>query len=178
MKQTKILAMLLALVMLFTFAACAKEEAQKPAQSAETVAETVATAAETATEETAAEGSVTVLIVTAEGKETVEVALADLGEGATLLDALKAEPYAEQFQADITEGDYVMVNSVKGLVPDAANNEYVAIYATDMNFVDADSEFTTTAEVDGVTFYTTNVGAADLVLAAGESYLFQIATFS
>lgn len=176
MKQIKILALVLALVTLFTFAACAKQET--PAATG-APAETTVTAETAAPEETAAEEVATVLVAAADGTKTVEMKLADLAEGATLADALKADAYKDEFGAEFSE-DGSMINALAGLVPETANNEFICIYTTDTTtegVVDVSSEWTTKVDVDGVTFYSANVGVGALTLVAGESYLFQIATW-
>ncbi|MBQ3866428.1 MAG: hypothetical protein II776_05950 [Clostridia bacterium] len=178
MKRMKILALVLTLVMLFSIAACANEGAQKTTAPAETAA----TAQTAATEETAEAEKVlcTALIKTEDGTTVVEIDLNELKEGATMLDAFKSDAYKGEFDADVEEGQYVMLNGLKGLTPDGTKNEYIAVYSTDTTtagIVDKDSEYTLTEEIGGTTYYTTMVGVADLTLKEGESYLFQIATF-
>lgn len=169
MKHTKLLALLLAVVLLFALAACTKDEAPKTTTDPD-VQTTLAT-----TEEKP-QGSFTVVLVTEEETSALEVKLAEL-EGETLLDLFFTEAYKDRFEADVTQADYTMLNSLKGLVPDAANNEYIAIYTTDKEIADVEGTFTQPVEVDGKTYYGSNFGVADIIPADGESYLFRIASF-
>ena len=180
MKQIKILSLILALVMLFCLASCGTEVTQKTeeAKTVETAAPAVTAETAVTEEEPVAEKTVKVLIAATDGTKTVEVKLSDLGEDATLADALKADAYKDEFDAEFSE-DGSMINAVKGIVPDTANGEYLFIYTTDTTtpgIVDTTSPYTTKVEVDGTVFYSANVGAGALVLAAGESYLFKTAT--
>lgn len=179
MKQLKIVSLLLALVMLFSLAACSQEAVKKTTAPAETAEKTVQTAGEatTAAEETADEATVKVLIADEGSVQERTVDLADLKEGATLQDAITSEAYADVFEATLDNG---MITAIGGLEPDASKSEYIFIYTTDTTtegIVDVGGEYTTTVELEGVTYYSANVGAGELTLAAGESYLFQIATF-
>lgn len=169
MKQLKILTLMLALVLLFSLAACA-QEAPKTSMETEGSQATLVTTEEEPT------GTFAVILVTDEETSSIPVKRSDL-QGESLLDLFFSEGYVDIFEADVTQEDYVMLNSLKGLTPDAAKNEYIAIYTTDKEIADVESAFTQPIEVDGKTYYGANFGVADIAPKNGEAYLFQIATF-
>lgn len=166
MKHTKLIALILALALLLSFAACGAE-AEKPAENA----------APTATEE-APEGEIKVVVKLKSSATTWEIPLSGPEKkDPTMLDLLTDEHYTGEFKADFTQGESVVLNKIASLEPDAENKEKIAVFTTDTTtkgLVDVNGEDTVTFEFEGATYYNALVDIAELPLVAGESYLFQI----
>ena len=96
--------------------------------------------------------------------EYVNVNIKDY-EGKMLSDLLKAE---ESLGAKI-EG--TMLNEIKGLKNDFANNEFISIYS---NLKEFDGGYSDPIVLDGVTYYTTNVGINELPINKDAKYLFVV----
>ena len=151
----KITASILTVILLFSLLSCA--------QSQETNATTGANVTEN--------NPTATVILAGEEDQVIVLNLSSLEENVSLYDAMKSETYRDQFQAEVTEGEYLFLNRLKGLTP--GESEYIAIYTDDSAF-----SFGDPVEIKGHNYCYASVGIADLILKDGAQYLFCVEAFS
>lgn len=89
-------------------------------------------------------------------------------EGKTMLDLLRGE---KQLNAVIEDsGEYVWLQSIGNLVP--KEQEYVALYLSLEEYKDTTEWAAAPITKDGVTYYSTNVGIAELPVREDAKYMF------
>ncbi|MBR2018911.1 MAG: hypothetical protein IKA05_00765 [Clostridia bacterium] len=117
----------------------------------------------------------TVRVENGDKVETFTVKLSDYKDGAMLYDVLSTtdDLHAEMDESD---PDSPFVTAICGVTPNPAKNEFVAMYSSLSGEAYAFGE--AAFELDGVSFYYTAVGVADLPLLEGETYIFRLESWS
>jgi len=117
----------------------------------------------------------TVRVENGDEVETFTVKLSDYKDGATLYDVLSTTDDLHAVM-DESDPDSPFVTAICDVTPDATKNEYIAMYSSLSGEAYAFGE--AAFELDGVSFYYTAVGVADLPLLEGETYIFRLESWS
>lgn len=156
MKNKKILALLLSLVMLFCLVSCGEaknsETGEAPVKGEQTVEEQV---------------NVEIFLMMQNGDKQIHPCGVPAGKSVKMIDLINENPD----WGFSWSGDY-FVERFNGAEPDSSKNEYIAIYTTDKAQSTGES-----VEIEGIEFYYAALGITGLELKDGQSYLFRVENF-